>query len=235
MFCPSTGEIIVGSGQDGVNERAGAFIAYWHGDALDKPHISDVTLRIAWDAFNRRGGPDSDDADLGWDAVDRFLADYEYPAWVVYKCIFHGLEFRPTSATIYFVVRADTIVEKASDRTRPAVCSHSISAPDGSGDTKANRSSPRTICPICKRRVKNMVSCEECDTEVCESQCIVVVGADCPTDPGERLCPKCLGEEVGCRECGGAASPDSWVRCPRCAEITCATCAKKSRHRCDQW
>ena len=109
MFCPSTDEVIFAPDYEEINENAEAFIAYWHGEVLDQPSITDEKLKAAWDEYFEKW-KDSEDIDI-WDSVEKFLTDYENPAWIVYESTFHGMACGPVATTVYFVVKADTVIE----------------------------------------------------------------------------------------------------------------------------
>ena len=47
--------------------------------------------------------------------VPKFLSEYEYPDWIVYECTFYGMACGLVQNTIYFVVKADTIIEDDPD------------------------------------------------------------------------------------------------------------------------
>lgn len=110
MYCPSTDEVIFAPDYEEINESADAFIAYWHGEVLDQPSITDEKLKAAWDEYFEKWN-DSEDIDI-WDSVEKFLIDYENPAWIVYECTFHGIACGPVSTTVYYVVKADTVIEE---------------------------------------------------------------------------------------------------------------------------
>lgn len=115
MYCPSTNEVIFAPGDEEINEDADAFIAYWHGEVLEEPSIKDEKLEAAWNEFFGKWSESEDeDCDL-WDAVEKFLTDYENPAWTVYECTFYGMACGPTSTTVYYVVKRDTVVEVDPD------------------------------------------------------------------------------------------------------------------------
>jgi hypothetical protein len=51
MYCPSTDEVIFAPDYEEINEDADAFIAYWHGDVLEEPSITDEKLEAAWKKY----------------------------------------------------------------------------------------------------------------------------------------------------------------------------------------
>lgn len=109
MYCPSTDEVIFAPDYEEINENAEAFIAYWHGEVLDQPSITDEKLKTAWDEYFEKW-KDSEDIDI-WDSVEKFLTDYKNPNWIVYECTFHGMACGPVSTTVYIVVKADTVIQ----------------------------------------------------------------------------------------------------------------------------
>ena len=119
MFCPSTDEVIFAPDYEEINENADAFIAYWHGEVLDQPSITDEKLKAAWDEYYEKW-KESEDIDI-WDSVEKFLIDFENPSWIVYECTFQGMVCGPVSTTVYFVVIADTIIEEAPESKDPIV------------------------------------------------------------------------------------------------------------------
>jgi hypothetical protein len=110
IFCPSTDEVIFAPDYEEINENAEAFIAYWHGEVLNEPSITDEKLKAAWDEYYEKWKA-SEDIDI-WDSVEKFLIDYENPSWKVCECTFHGMACGPISTTVYFVVKADTVIEE---------------------------------------------------------------------------------------------------------------------------
>jgi hypothetical protein len=112
MYCPSTDETIFAPDYEEIYESAEAFIAYWHGEGLDEPCITDPILKLAWKKYYKKWD-ESENTELDiWEAVEQFLKEFENPLWMVYKCTFHGMACGPTSTTVYYVVKADTIIEE---------------------------------------------------------------------------------------------------------------------------
>ena len=109
MYCPSTDETIFAPYYEEINEDAEAFIAYWHGDVLDQPEIKDVRLKSAWEKYFEKWN-ETDDIDI-FEAVEKFLKKYKNEEWIVYECTFYGMACGPTSTTVYYVVKSDTIIE----------------------------------------------------------------------------------------------------------------------------
>lgn len=114
MYCPSTDEVIFAPGYEEINEDAEAFVAYWHGEVLQEPSIKDEKLAAAWDKYYEGWDKIMEDTDE-WEAVEKFLKDYKNPEWKVMECTFYGMNCGPTSTTVYYVVRADTIIEADPD------------------------------------------------------------------------------------------------------------------------
>lgn len=110
MYCPSTDEVIFAPNYEEINESAEAFIAYWHGEVLDEPEIKDEKLKSAWGKFLEKWS-ESDDFDI-FEAVEKFLKNYKNDDWIVYECTFYGMACGPTSTTVYYVVKADTVIEE---------------------------------------------------------------------------------------------------------------------------
>ena len=115
MYCPSTDEVIFAPDYEMINDNADAFIAYWHGEVLTEPEIKDPKLEEAWEATYRAWDEQVDTEIDIWDLVDKFLAEYENPGWIVYECTFYGMACGPVSTTVYFVVKNDTIIEEDPD------------------------------------------------------------------------------------------------------------------------
>jgi hypothetical protein len=44
--------------------------------------------------------------------VEKFLKSYRNSKWKVMECTFHGMACGPVSTTVYYVVKADTIIEE---------------------------------------------------------------------------------------------------------------------------
>jgi hypothetical protein len=110
MYCPSTDEVIFAPDYEEINENAEAFIAYWHGEVLDQPSITDEKLKAAWEEYFKKWKV-SEDIDI-WNSVEKFLIDYENPSWIVYECTFNGMACGPISTTVYYVIKADTVIEE---------------------------------------------------------------------------------------------------------------------------
>jgi len=110
MYCPSTDEVIFAPDYEEINEGAEAFIAYWHGEVLDEPSITDDRLEKAWIEYFEKWDELMENLDA-WEAVEKFLSDYENPSWIVYECTFHGMACGPVATTVYYVVKADTEIE----------------------------------------------------------------------------------------------------------------------------
>lgn len=111
MYCPSTDEIIFAPDLEELNGEAEAFIGYWHDEVLYNPEIKDETLKNAWHEFRDNLNEDDEDFDV-WDAPINFLAEYDNPEWLVYKCTTYEIACGPVSSTVYHVVKADTVIEK---------------------------------------------------------------------------------------------------------------------------
>ena len=110
MYCPSTNEIICAPGFEEIETDADAFIAYWHGYVLEGPLITDIKLEADWkEYFEKRN--ESGTVDL-WETVENFLEDYNNPDWIVYECTFYGIANGPDRTLVYFVVKADTLIEE---------------------------------------------------------------------------------------------------------------------------
>jgi len=110
MYCPSTNEVIFAPDYDEINENAEAFIAYWHGEVLDQPEIKDANLKAAWEKYFEKWDDMYEELD-SWQIVDKFLEDYINSNWKVLECTFHGMACGPVSTTVYYVVKADTVIE----------------------------------------------------------------------------------------------------------------------------
>lgn len=110
MYCPSTDEVIFAPGYEEINEYAESFIAYWHGEVLYEPVIRDEVLKGAWCKLYENLKESDSFPDM-WEIVERFLKEYENNSWVVYECEFCGMACGPVSSTVYFVVKADTVIE----------------------------------------------------------------------------------------------------------------------------
>ena len=116
MYCPSTDEIIFAPDYDSINEDANAFIAMWDAEIMDEPSITDESLETAWEKFYEEDLSEKRKAGAYiWDDFRDFLRNYENPEWIVYECDFHGMACGPTTTTLVFVVKADTIIEDEND------------------------------------------------------------------------------------------------------------------------
>jgi hypothetical protein len=112
MYCPSTDEVIFAPDYEEINENAEAFIAYWHGEVLTEPLITDAKLESAWNEYYKKW-EESGEEDLDiWEAVEKFFRSYRNSKWKVLECTFHGMACGPVSTTVYFVVKSDTIIEE---------------------------------------------------------------------------------------------------------------------------
>lgn len=114
MFCPSTNEVIFAPGSEEINANAEAIIGYWHNEILEEPSIADSDLASAWDEYFEKWEELTDEID-GSEAVKKFLKKYKNPKWKVFECIFNGIACGPVSFTVFFVVKADTVIEEDPD------------------------------------------------------------------------------------------------------------------------
>lgn len=110
MYCPSTDEVIFAPGYDEIDESAEAFIAYWHQEVMDEPSIKDEKLKAAWEKYYEKW-KESEKSDI-WGAVEKFLKKYKNEEWVVLECTFYRMACGPTSTTVYYVVKGDTVIEE---------------------------------------------------------------------------------------------------------------------------
>lgn len=115
MYCPSTDEVIFAPYYDEINENAQAFVAYWHGEVLNEPLIRDPKLEAAWEAMYQEWDAQEEPEMDMWELVDKFLAEYGNPDWIVYECTFYGMACGPVQTTVYYVVKSDTIIEEDPD------------------------------------------------------------------------------------------------------------------------
>jgi len=116
MYCPSTDEVIFAPGYESINEDAKAFIAQWNAEILEEPTINDESLETAWEKFYNEDLAEKLEAgEYIWDDFRNFLRNYENPEWIVYECDFYGMACGPTTTTLVFVVKADTIIEEDPD------------------------------------------------------------------------------------------------------------------------
>jgi hypothetical protein len=111
MYCPSTNETIFAPYYEEINESAEAFIAYWHGEVLDQPEIKDPKLKAGWDTYFEKWDELYEELDP-YEIVEKFLKSYRNSKWKVLECTFHGMACGPVSTTVYYVVKADTIIEE---------------------------------------------------------------------------------------------------------------------------
>ncbi len=93
MYCPLTDEVIFAPGYEEINEDAEAFIAYWHGEVMDQPLITDDKLKAAWNEYFGKW-EESDNPDI-WEAAEKFLKSYKNRKWKVLECTFYGMACGP--------------------------------------------------------------------------------------------------------------------------------------------
>lgn len=110
MYCPSSQELVFSPELEELNAKANALIAYWHTEALEQPFIKDENLKLAWDRYLTHWKETDEETDI-WVPVQNFLSNYENQDWIVYECTFYEQTCGPSSETIFFVVKADTIIE----------------------------------------------------------------------------------------------------------------------------
>lgn len=115
MYCPSTDEVIFAPHYEEIEEDANAFVAYWHGEVLDEPMIKNHKLAQAWEKIHKDWSEQEEPELDIWELVEKFLSDYENPDWIVYECTFYGMACGPVQTTVYYVVKADTIIEEDPD------------------------------------------------------------------------------------------------------------------------
>jgi hypothetical protein len=46
-----------------------------------------------------------------WEVVKKSLTEYENNSWIVYECTYYGMSCGSKSITVYYVVKADTVIE----------------------------------------------------------------------------------------------------------------------------
>ena len=109
MYNPSTSEVIV---DEECNDDAKSLIGYWLGGFLDEPHINNETLKLAWEAFVGKSNIDIAHSLYSWDALGKFLEEYDNPEWIGYEITSSGIACGPISFTEVFIVDKDVIVEE---------------------------------------------------------------------------------------------------------------------------
>ena len=115
IYCPSTNEVILDQAADDLNHDAEALIGYWHDDGIDEPYCNNKTLEKEWEErYNNFLETEDDEFDV-FDLLSDFLEKYENPEWKVYELRFSGMACGPISYTVWFVVKADTIIDTGPD------------------------------------------------------------------------------------------------------------------------
>jgi hypothetical protein len=112
MVNPTTCELIV---EEECNDDAKSLIGYWLGGFLDEPHFNNETLKAAWEAFVENFYRDNSGTPFCWDALDKFLEEYDNPAWIGYEITSSGIACGPISFTEVFIVENDVVVEELDD------------------------------------------------------------------------------------------------------------------------
>ena len=116
MYCPSTDEIIFAPDYEEINDNAEAFIAMWPAEFMEEPTINNESLEAAWNKFYKEDLNEKlEEGDYIWDDFRDFLRNYDNTEWKAYECDFHGMACGPTTTTLVFVVKADTIIEEDPD------------------------------------------------------------------------------------------------------------------------
>lgn len=112
MYCPSTDEVLVYL--EDIMEEASALIAYFLLGYLDTPFVKDDQLAAAWDAYYARWDEWGDELE-DWEKLEMFLREYDQPEWITLEHTDHGYACGPIGQTVYWVVKADTIIEDAPE------------------------------------------------------------------------------------------------------------------------
>ena len=109
VYCPSTDEEIFVPFK-GVNDSVSAFIAWWHHEILGDPVIKDPLLKKSWEQFIEER--EKDDDFNYFEGVVEFLEGYNNDQWIVLVCEYMEMGCGPFTATVFLVVKSDTIVER---------------------------------------------------------------------------------------------------------------------------
>ena len=104
MINSVTKEVII---DEGCNDDAESLIACWLDDFIDQPLIKDETLRLAWESSTRNLDPENTDFLEFIEFMEKFLAEYDNPKWIVYKLTTNGMACGPVSMTAWYVVDKD--------------------------------------------------------------------------------------------------------------------------------
>ena len=89
------------------HDDAESLIACWLDEVIDQPFIKDETLILAWESATSNLDPENTDYLEFIDFMEKFLADYENPNWIVYKLTTSGIACGPVSMTAWYVVDKD--------------------------------------------------------------------------------------------------------------------------------
>lgn len=112
VYCPSTDEVLVYL--EDIMEEASALIAYYLLGYLDEPFIKNEKLAAAWDTYYARWNEMDEDM-RDWEKLEKFLKEYDQPEWIAMEHTDHGIACGPIGQTVYWVVKADSIIEDAPE------------------------------------------------------------------------------------------------------------------------
>lgn len=106
MHNPTTGEVII---DEECNDGSKSLQAYWLGDYS---HFNNETLKAAWIAFVDNNNVVENNDTTFWDALDKFLEEYESQEWIAYKINSSGIACGMINYTTVFIVDKDVEVEE---------------------------------------------------------------------------------------------------------------------------
>lgn len=106
FFCPVTGQPIYNEAGEPV---APSFRAFWHGEVLEEPTISDEGIQQAWDTYlDKVEAADGD----GWIEMEEFLSSYERSGLVAFEITTRGFACGPIWETVWTVLDLEYHAEK---------------------------------------------------------------------------------------------------------------------------
>lgn len=115
IHCPTTNEYIFAPGWESFDFKAKAFIAHWLDDEMDEPIFNNTDFQATWEKVYHIWEEEESNKPNLHEVLEKFLAEYENPYWIVYELMVSGASCGPCSNTAYFVVRRDTLVETDPD------------------------------------------------------------------------------------------------------------------------
>lgn len=112
IYNPVAGDTII---DDDCDDEAESLIAYWVTEVFEEPVMNDNTFAEAWNKYTSDYKNDNDGESPDYDALIKFLSEYENPEWKVLEITSYGMACGPITSTLCMVVKKDCVFEEIED------------------------------------------------------------------------------------------------------------------------